>query len=128
MIYSNARVETTDGKILYVLNLGPLSVHPEYQKLGVGKALMNTTTAKAAELGFGAILFFGRPEYYPQFGFVDAEKYGITDCGGENYPAFMAMELKKGYLREVHGRFYESPIYNDSLNRDSAIEYDKTFR
>lgn len=127
VIYSNAHVETTDGKSVHVLNLGPLSVHPEYQKLGVGKALMNTTIAKAAELGFGAILFFGRPEYYPQFGFVDAEKYGITDCGGENYPAFMAMELKKGYLREVHGRFYESPIYNDSLNRDSAIEYDKTF-
>lgn len=127
VIYSNARVETTDGKILHVLNLGPLSVHPEYQKLGVGKALMNATIAKAAELGFGAILFFGRPEYYPQFGFVGSEKYGITDCGGDNYPAFMAMELKKGYLRDVHGRFYESPIYDDSLNRDSAIEYDKTF-
>ena len=40
----------------------------------------------------------------------------------------MAMELKKGYLRNVHGKFYESTIYDDSLNRDSAIEYDKGFR
>lgn len=128
VIYSNARVETTDGKTVHVLNLGPLSVHPEYQKLGVGKALMNATIAKATELGYGAILFFGRPEYYPQFGFVESKTYGITDCGGGNYPAFMAMELKKGYLRNVCGRFYESPIYDDSLNHFSVIEYDKTFR
>lgn len=128
VIYSNARVETTDGKMIHVLNLGPLSVHPEYQKLGVGKALMNTTIAKATELGFGAILFFGRPEYYPQFGFVESGVYGITDCGGENFPAFMAMELTEGYLRDVQGKFYESPIYDDSLNRESVIEFDKTFR
>lgn len=73
-------------------------------------------------------MFFGRPEYYPQFGFVESEKYGITDCGGGNYPAFMAMELEKGYLRNAQGKFYESPIYDDSLNRSSVIEYDKTFR
>lgn len=128
IIYSNARVETNDDKIVHVLNFGPLSVHPDYQKLGIGKALMNATIAKATELGFGAILFFGRPEYYPQFGFVEAEQYGITDSGGENFPAFMAMELKKGYLENVQGKFYESTIYDDSLNRDSVLEYDKAFR
>ncbi|MDF2821358.1 MAG: GCN5-related N-acetyltransferase [Clostridiales bacterium] len=127
VIYSNARVEKTDGKIVHVINFGPLSVHPEYQKLGIGKALMNATIAKATELGFGAILFFGRPKYYPQFGFVEAEKYGITDCGGDNYPAFMAMELKNGYLENVQGRFYESSIYDDSLNRDAVKEFDKVF-
>ncbi|MDF2842338.1 MAG: GCN5-related N-acetyltransferase [Herbinix sp.] len=103
IIYSNAHVETQDGKIVPVLNFGPLSVLPEYQKQGIGKILMNTTIAKAVELGFGAILFFGRPEYYPQFGFVEAENFGITDCNGGNYPAFMAMELKKGYLKNVQG-------------------------
>lgn len=128
IIYSNARVETKDGRIVHVLTFGPLSVHPEYQRLGIGKALLDTTIKKAAELGFGAILFFGRPEYYPQFGFVEAKEYGITDSGGENYPAFMAMELKKGYLKKAHGKFYESPIYEDSLNRDSVIEYDKAFK
>lgn len=127
IIYSNARVETTDGKVVPVLNFGPISVLPEYQKQGVGKALIHTTIARSTELGYGAILFFGRPEYYPQFGFVEAETYGITDCGGGNCSSFFAMELKKGYLEGVHGKFYESPIYDDSLNRDSALEFDKTF-
>jgi predicted N-acetyltransferase YhbS len=37
IIYSNAHVETQDGKIVPVLNFGPLSVLPEYQKQGIGK-------------------------------------------------------------------------------------------
>ncbi len=127
VIYSHAHVETLDGQIVPVLNFGPLSVAPEYQKQGIGKALMTVTIAKATELGFGAILFFGRPEYYPQFGFVEAIKYGITDCNGDNYPAFMAMELKKGYLENVPGKFLESLIYDDSLNHAAVIEFDKGF-
>ena len=127
IIYSNAHVET-NGKSIHVLNFGPLSVLPEYQHQGVGKALMHTTIEKVKELGYGAICFFGRPEYYPQFGFVEAEKYGITDCNGKNYPAFMAMELKKDYLKDVHGKYFESSIYNDSLNGEEVKEFDKTFR
>lgn len=128
IIYSNARVECEDGLIVHVLNFGPLSVLPEYQKQGVGKILMKTTIAKATELGFGAILFFGRPEYYPQFGFVEAKEYDITDCDGYNYPAFMAMELKKGYLEHVRGKFLESTIFDDSLNKEAVIEFDKDYR
>jgi predicted N-acetyltransferase YhbS len=128
IIYSNAYVETVDGKAVPVLNFGPLSILPEYQRQGVGKALMNATITRAAELGYGAILFFGRPEYYPQFGFVEAGKYGITDREGYNYPAFMAMELKKGYLEGIHGKYYESSVYDDSLNGDAVKEYDKAFR
>lgn len=126
IIYSNARIETVDGNTVPVLNFGPLSVQPEYQRSGVGKALMHATIAKAKELGYGAILFFGRPEYYPRFGFVEAGCFGITDSEGYNFPAFMAMELKEGYLSGVHGKYYESPIYNESLNTEEALDYDIT--
>lgn len=126
VIYSDARIETTNGKAIHVLNLGPVSVKPDYQRIGVGKALMTTTIAKAKELGYGAIIFFGRPEYYPQFGFVEAKKYGITDCNGYNdYSSFMAMELKEGYLLDcIHGKYYESPIYNDDLNKKDVLTFD----
>jgi predicted N-acetyltransferase YhbS len=127
IIYSHARVENADGGTVHVLNFGPLSVQPEYQRKGVGKALMRTTIAKAKELGYGAIIFFGRPEYYPQFGFVEANKFGVTDRNGENYPAFMAMELIPGYLNGISGKYYESPIYDDDLNGKAVAEFDKSF-
>ncbi|HEX2945002.1 MAG TPA: N-acetyltransferase [Clostridia bacterium] len=127
VIYSHAYILQPDNSRIDVLNFGPLSVLPEFQKKGVGSALMKYSIAQARELAYGAILFFGHPEYYPRFGFKEAKEFGITTCDGENYPAFMAMELKKDYLSNVTGRFFESPIYNDDLNREQAKIFDREF-
>lgn len=127
IICSKAEVRQDDN-VLSVLDLGPISVLPEYQRLGVGKALINELIIKAKDLGYGAILFFGRPEYYPQFGFVEASEFFISDSEGYNYDSFMGMELIPGYLSVVKGgRFYESEIYNDELNRDTVRAFDRQF-
>ena len=85
IICSKAEVRISNGAIP-VLNFGPLSVLPECQGKGVGKTLIRSMICKATELGFGAILFFGRPEYYPHFGFKEASIWGVTDSNGYNYP------------------------------------------
>ena len=127
IICSKAEVRTSSD-VIPVLNFGPLSVLPEYQKKGVGKTLIKNMTSKAAKLGFGAILFFGRPEYYPQFGFKEAAIWGITDSNGYNYPAFMGMELVSGYLSNAKGgKYYESDIYDDSLNHDKVKDFDMKY-
>ena len=127
IICSKAEVRTEKG-VTPVLNMGPISVLPEYQRRGVGKALIYAMIAKAKELGYGAILFFGRPEYYPQFGFKEAELFGVADAEGYNYPSFMGMELVPGYLKEVNGgRYFESDIYNDELNREAVKAFDEQF-
>ncbi len=127
IICSKAEVKTADTK-LPVLNIGPISVLPEYQRKGVGKALIQTMIEKAIKLGYGAILFFGRPEYYPQFGFKEASVFGVADSEGYNYPSFMGMELVLGYMEKVRGgRFYESDIYNDELNRETVKVFDEEF-
>lgn len=127
IICSHAAVKTKE-KSIPVLNFGPLSVLPEYQRKGVGGALLRTMMERAKEMGFGAILFFGRPEYYPQFGFVEAAAFGITDCNGANYPAFMAMELQPGYLSKARGgKYFESDIYDDEKNREAVKAFDEQF-
>ena len=89
---------------------------------------MKYSIDEARKLGYGAILFFGHPQYYPRFGFVEAKEYGITDRNGNNFPAFMAMELKEAYLKNVFGKFIEADIYNDNLNREQARIFDIQFR
>lgn len=127
IICSKAEVRT-EKDIVPVLNMGPISVLPEYQRRGVGKALIYAMIENAIKLGYGAILFFGRPEYYPQFGFKDAFEFGVTDSEGYNYPSFMGMELIPGYLKEARGgKFYESDIYNDELNRETVRAFDEQF-
>lgn len=128
IICSNAEVRSQNG-ITPVLNMGPISVLPECQRKGVGKALINAMIDKATQLGYGAILFFGRPEYYPQFGFKEASTFGVTDSEGYNYPSFMGMELIPNYLSKVSGgKYYESDVYNDELNREAVKEFDKRFK
>ena len=127
IIYSHAYILQPDNSKVTVLNFGPISVWPELQRKGVGSALMRHSISKAKELGYGAILFFGHPEYYPRFGFVEAAEFNIADCNGENYPAFMAMELQKNYLMNISGRFIEADIYNDDLNREKAKAFDRLF-
>lgn len=127
IICSKAEVRTDKG-VTPVLNFGPISVLPDMQRKGIGKALITNMIEKATQLGYGAILFFGRPEYYPQFGFKEASEFGIADAEGYNYPAFMGMELIPGYLAEAKGgRYYESDIYNDELNREAVKTFDKQF-
>ena len=127
IICSEAIVKTTD-KVLPVLNFGPISVLPEFQRQGVGAALINEMITKAKSLGYGAILFFGRPEYYPQFGFKDALAFGITDSNGYNYSTFMGMELIPKYLSEVGGgKYIESDLFNDELNREMDKAFDDSF-
>lgn len=127
IICSKAEVRSIKG-IIPVLNIGPISVLPEYQRNGIGKALITNMIDKAKQLGYGAILFFGRPDYYPQFGFKEASLFGITDSEGYNYPSFMGMELIPQYLVNAYGgKYYESDIYNDELNKDIVKEFDKNF-
>jgi len=127
IIYSHAHILQPDGTKVAVLNFGPISVCPQHQRKGIGSALMRQSIALAKQQGHGAILFFGHPDYYPRFGFTTSDKFGITDKNGNNYPAFMAMELKPGYLANASGKFIESDIFNDDLNREAAIKYDKQF-
>lgn len=127
IICSNAVVRKAE-QVLPVLNFGPLSVLPEYQRQGVGRTLVHKMIESAKKLDYGAILFFGRPEYYPQFGFKESVAYGISDSEGYNYPAFMAMELKDGYLSDFcGGQYFESDIYNDELNRETVNAFDIEF-
>ena len=127
IICSRAKVRLP-GKVLPVLNFGPLSVQPEYQRKGIGSALVRAMIDQAAQMGFGAILFFGRPEYYPRFGFKEASVFGISDAEGSNYPAFMGMELIPGYLSEARGgRYFESDVYDDERNRRAVKQFDTEF-
>jgi predicted N-acetyltransferase YhbS len=95
---------------------------PEYQKRGMGRALIEHTAADAKRLGFKAILIHGHPEYYPRFGFKRAREFGLTP---EHDPC-MAMELIPGALNIPGGHFTEASVFFD-LPKAEVEEFDKRF-
>lgn len=71
-----------------LLGLGPLAVAPEYQHLGVGSILMQQIHDLAEEHHLDGIVLLGPPAYYSRFGYVPAQKHGITPSDstwGENF-------------------------------------------
>jgi len=123
IMYSLARIE--DGETSYpALSFGPVSVLPQYQKCGIGSALIQKTLALAKQMGFGCVIIYGRASYYSRFGFVNAAKYHITTKDGDNFDDFMALELRPQALAKIKGKFYalEGIDYINGLE-----EYDSTF-
>jgi putative acetyltransferase len=49
--------------------LGPVSVLPEYQRQGIGKALITEGLARLRAMHGGGCCLVGHPEYYRKFGF-----------------------------------------------------------
>ncbi|MFF7365787.1 GNAT family N-acetyltransferase [Streptomyces sp. NPDC008125] len=61
-----------------VLGLGPLSVHPDHQRHGVGRALVHAVLGAADALGEPLVALLGSPGYYGRFGFRTSTDHGIT--------------------------------------------------
>lgn len=59
------------------LALAPVSVLSEFQGKGIGGKLILESHKKAKELGFKSIVLLGHENYYPRFGYEQADKYGI---------------------------------------------------
>lgn len=125
ILYTKSKVVGPDGE-WETLTFGPLSVSPTCQRQGIGEALIRHTLDIARQLGYRAVLIFGHEEYYPRFGFVNAETYGITTADGQNFPAFMALPLSEGALDGVKGKLIYDPVF-DQLGSEEAKAFNLQF-
>ena len=126
IMYSRSKIVSPEGVEHEVLSFGPLSVLPEFQGRGIGKALMRESFERARGLGFGAIVIFVHPDYHPRLGFRRASDFGITAADGTTFPAIMALELVPGSLDGITGRLYFDAVYED-LPEDEVMAFDARF-
>jgi putative acetyltransferase len=87
-----------------LLVLTPMSVRPDRQRQGVGRALIEEVLARAEAAGEPAVLVVGIPAYYPRFGFELAGPLGF-EKPNERIPdeAFMVKRLP-GWDASLAGR------------------------
>jgi putative acetyltransferase len=70
--------------------LGPVSVLPEYQRRGIGSALIREGLSRLKALGAGGCCLVGHPAYYRRFGFENAP--GLV-CEGVPQDVFFALSF-----------------------------------
>ena len=89
---------------LKIMGLAPLAVVPRLQRTGIGTALVQVGLERCKQLGFGAAVVLGDPEYYPRFGFAPAVGFGIGCDYDVPSEAFMLLELQRGFLNGASGK------------------------
>jgi putative acetyltransferase len=85
------------------VGLAPLSVLPEYQRQGIGTALMNAGLEECRRLGSERVIVLGHPDYYPRFGFERASRCGVRFEFEAPDEACMILALQPGALDGVSG-------------------------
>ena len=110
-IFMRAVINGDDGKDVSVLSMGPICIANDLKRKGYGKKLLDYSLEKAAEMGFGAVLFEGNIDFYGKSGFSYAREFGIRyhdlpEDADDSF--FLCRELIPGYLDDVTG-VYQTP-------------------
>jgi len=125
IMFSRSYVVNETGEKADTITFGPVSVLPEFQKKGVGSALIRHSIAKASEAGYKAIIIYGDPHNYCRHGFKNGKDHGVSDPEG-NYPyGLLVLELEKGVFEGHSWKFYASGVY--MIDSSASEEFDKQF-
>jgi len=93
-----------DGRVVSASVLGPISVVPEFQNMGIGTALIHSCIA-ALDSSFRPCFVTGPAEFFSTFGFQSCEDFKIANPFGEDQGSFMVMSEDKEILQNIHPKF-----------------------
>ena len=111
VMFVRAEIAADDGRILPIMTFGPISIHPDFQRRGYGKILLDYALEKAAQMGVGAVCMEGNIAFYGNCGFDIASKSGIhyyAEPREAVVPYLLLKQLQEGFLDGVTG-IYRTP-------------------
>ncbi|MFQ6862545.1 MAG: GNAT family N-acetyltransferase [Beduini sp.] len=122
VMYTKAKLVDENGQEKEILTFGPLCIHPDYQRKGYGKKLLEHSFNKAVSLGYDVIVIFGSPSNYVSRGFKSCKKYNVCIEGGVFPSAMMVKELKDNALDGRKWTYHDSPIMQ--IDEKEAQKFD----
>jgi len=115
ILFTPVTIETNEGPLVGS-GLAPMAVLPEFQRTGVGSALVRAGTEHLRRSGCPFVVVVGHPTYYPRFGFVPASKHGIR-CQWNGVPdeALMVHVLQPSISARLAGMARYRPEFDEAL-------------
>ncbi len=96
-----------------MMGLAPMGVLPGDQYRGIGSSLVKAGLDECKSEGCDAAVVLGYTSFYPKFGFVPSEQFGITTEFDVPAEVFMAQELKPGALNGKKGKVKFHRAFDD---------------
>ena len=128
IMYTKAWLEDGDGNRKEILSFGPLCVSPKYQRLKLGKLLIEHSFEVAKKMGYDVNINFGNPGNYVSRGFVSCKKKNVSFVVEGNYPtALLVAELIPGVLDGKAWMYIPSTAADCCEDTEAVEAFDATF-
>jgi len=125
IIYVKAKLIADDGEEKEILSFGPFTIHPDYQRKGYGRKLLDHSLEAAKKLGYDTVVIFGNPENYASYGFKNCKRYHVC-LEKDVYPvSLMVKVLDENALSGKSWKYLESPAHQ--YEEDGLEEFDLSF-
>ena len=95
--------------------LAPLAVIPDFQKQGIGGALIKEGIKRLTKMDIDLVFVIGHPEYYPRFGFTPASKLGFQPTyplPAEVADSWMVLALRPNIVGVISGKVICCDVMN----------------
>lgn len=125
IMYAKSYIVDELNNRIDTITFGPVSVLPEYQKQGVGSALIQHSKKIATENNYKAIIIQGHPHNYCRHGFRSSKDFRISDSEGKYPYSLLTLEIEKGILQGHRWKYYSSDVYG--IDKNAAEDFDKQF-
>ena len=125
VMYTKTKLVDETGEEKHILTFGPVCIAPEYQRMGYGKLLLESSFQRATALGYDTIVIFGNPNNYVSRGFKSCKKYNVCLANGTFPSAMLVKELKPNVLDGRKWIYRQSPVF-DNFDEQAAERYDET--
>lgn len=126
IMYSKSFLFNDDFEKVAIVSFGPLCVHPEYQRKGIGTVLIERTKSLVEKMDIPAIVIYGDPHNYCKHGFKNGIDYKVSNMDGEFPLGLLVSELEPGFFGTRKWKARQSDVFKYS--QKDAAEYDKQFK
>lgn len=92
--------------------LGPMAVHPAYQRRGIGSALVTSAISHLRDRDCPFVVVIGHPAFYPRFGFQPAAPFGLICEWPVPADTFMVAVLSDTIIDRLTGRIEYRPEFS----------------
>lgn len=127
VMYCKAKLVDEQGCVKDIVTMGPLCVLPEYQRRGIGKALLEHTFAVARDMGYDTVVNFGNPDNYVARGYKSCKKFNVCFEGDVFPAALLVKELTDGALDGRKWFYHPSDVDAPCDDEKAVAEFDALF-
>ena len=116
-----------NGNIKPIVTMGPLCIHPDFQRMGYGKTLLKYTFEIVKKMGYDVVINFGNPDNYVSRGYKSCKKYNVC-FEGDVFPAPLLVKVLSDDAFDGRKWFYYPSNVDESCSDTEAVaEFDKLF-